>query len=884
MHLVEKKKELSSTDTSPTEDDYINTSTAEEGLEDEGVGSSPCAHAPFLPSEYHSRTEAQLLMAHSVEQQVHVELLHLLEKAEAPDYLFNDIIHWASRAREKNYSFTPRMSNRNAVINDLEKHFGMEHLRPRIQHIKLESIKETVPLATFNFKHQLMSLLTDAGIMQPENLVVNAPIECLDGTIDYSPCFEPYQAPDGMLDEVLSGSWYKDTIASMDTDNCFVCPLIFYIDKTFIDPTRGRFNLEPLNFTLAIFNRSCRAKFQYWKTLGYVPAVPDSDERNPAAGYKARNYHTLLKLLLGEVQEIHDNPSILDNIVICIGDLRRRVNVRIPIAFFVADTQGADKLCGRFVVYSDKVKRLHRTCLVAPCDATLTTEDCTWVEMDEMMEIIDEGDKEMLDSLSQQRIPEHAFRNMDFGANPHGIYGATPNDNLHGIKLGIMLHLFHLFIDDLTPLVCLELNNALKATLPYMKQGANHQYPRLYFPNGITSLKNVTAEEVVGLLFVTYLLCLTNQGRSAIGVGSKLSTGKLKLYLEAFEMLLIFNKWLSKSDGYWKLGDRRAKNKAAKSIKKIIQFITSNFERETAQNWNISKMHELMHLPKYIDMFGGPGGYDTASSEKMHIDIAKKPGRRSQKRHASFIVQSANRLVDRQILDLAYSIFLGKEEETKKTKNKAEGPEAGGSKYVLKVTVDNNGLHPKYEVKIHGYGSLFYVDLPNLIYPRLVEFIVSFFSHHEAPMPTNITCLSEYTDDERNIYRAHPSYRSNGSWNDWVWVSYMKDGREEEYASVPAKILCFLPHGIPGDDSIHAVVHPCQWQKKTVSRLVNKWKLLPDSKASYNGIPYDIVPVSSFDGHCLVIPDLVRRDGITLPNISGEVYQLHSIEKWIDEF
>ena len=37
---------------------------------------------------------------HSDEQHVNVKLLHLLEKAGAPDHLFNNIIHWAADSQE----------------------------------------------------------------------------------------------------------------------------------------------------------------------------------------------------------------------------------------------------------------------------------------------------------------------------------------------------------------------------------------------------------------------------------------------------------------------------------------------------------------------------------------------------------------------------------------------------------------------------------------------------------------------------------------------------------------------------------------------------------------------------------------------------------------
>ena len=477
-----------------------------------------------------------------MEQHVHVELLHLLDKAQAPDYPFKDIIEWASNARSLNYSFNPTISSYQAVKQDLEEHFNMQSLRPRIIQVNLEAVQQSVPVVSFDFQAMLISLFTDANLMQPCNLVINDAIVKSDGTLDTSPWFLPFKSPDGTIDEVLSALWYQLTVASMDCNNCFVCPLIFYVDKTNIDPVKSRFNLEPLNFTLAIFNRNCRSQYQFWRTLGYIPEIPESYQKNPTAGWKARNYHIMLNTLLQGLQDIHNDPKILDNFYLKIGDDHvQQVNLRIPVAYFIADTQGADKLCGRYVIYRDNINRMHRSCTCRPADATNTTQECEWVEMEEMMEVINRNNKMELEAYSQHYIPNHAFQVIDFGSNIHGIYGATPSDTLHGLKLGVMQHLMQVFVDHLTPMAMRELNKALADTLPFLKQGGNQQFPRLYFPNGITSLANVTAEESVGIVFITYMLSVTCQGRAAILKSPSMSNAILNDYQKGFEMLLVYN-------------------------------------------------------------------------------------------------------------------------------------------------------------------------------------------------------------------------------------------------------------------------------------------------------------------------------------------------------
>ena len=254
--------------------------------------------------------------------------------------------------------------------------------------------------------------------------------------------------------------------------------------------------------------------------------------KNPPRAYKERNYHLMLEHLLRDVIDIHNNPRQLDNFKLRIGNKWKFVNLRIPVAFVISDTQGADKLCGRYVFYKENVQRLHRTCKCSPGDATNTDTKCVWVKEEEMMGVIARNDKDELAKYSQHSIPLHAFRSIDFGGNPYGIYGATPSDNLHVVKLGIMKYTLEIFLEqELKNSGKFYLNQALTNTLPHLKQGAINKFPRMYFPSGITSLGNTTAEEVLGIMFVIYLLCNTTQGRDA--VLKNLTVMRLNMFVKA---------------------------------------------------------------------------------------------------------------------------------------------------------------------------------------------------------------------------------------------------------------------------------------------------------------------------------------------------------------
>jgi len=76
-----------------SEDKVKNHNENNEDVDQECAGSVPFEHTQTTLNSIPGETRA---VTHCIEQQCQVELLQILEKAEAPDYLFNDITEWAS--------------------------------------------------------------------------------------------------------------------------------------------------------------------------------------------------------------------------------------------------------------------------------------------------------------------------------------------------------------------------------------------------------------------------------------------------------------------------------------------------------------------------------------------------------------------------------------------------------------------------------------------------------------------------------------------------------------------------------------------------------------------------------------------------------------------
>jgi hypothetical protein len=147
----------------------------------------------------------------------------------------------------------------------------------------------------------------------------------------------------------------------------------------------------------------------------------------------------------------------------------------------------------------------------------------------------------------------------------------------------------------------------------------------MYFPDGMTSLLQLTGEEHVGVLFINYVLAITRQGRSALRRSETMAPARINAFVEVFEKLLMLNAWMTSNRGFWQKGDATHKSAASQAIKDVMKYITEIFHRAAGQGWNLSKLHELLHATRFIDLFGAPLNYDSGPCERLHKDFAKQP-------------------------------------------------------------------------------------------------------------------------------------------------------------------------------------------------------------------------------------------------------------------
>jgi len=92
--------------------------------------------------------------------------------------------------------------------------------------------------------------------------------------------------------------------------------VILYCDKTGTDVNQ-RVGLEPLSFTLTIFNRECQYRSEAWHVLGYVP-----DLEMKFCAYKAKQRLGVM----GKGRPCHNYYTCLEQILQSYKDFQEKMN------------------------------------------------------------------------------------------------------------------------------------------------------------------------------------------------------------------------------------------------------------------------------------------------------------------------------------------------------------------------------------------------------------------------------------------------------------------------------------------------------------------------------------------------------------------------------
>ncbi len=743
--------------------------------------------------------------------------------------------------------------------------------------------RDVAVMFRYDFLLQMMDLLSDAAIFgNLDNLDVNNNGSNPD-------CFGKFFRPDGGVYEVNSGSWYQHAYDNLITDpqNELLVPLIFYVDKTGTDSLQ-RHGVEPFMFTTSLINLKQRQSTRSWRVLCYVPELKGKSSAQSKVdnarlfGKHQRDYHKVLEKSLESLVMVQNNVV---RAWVRLGDQLKLVRLFFPVAMIVNDGKSADMLCNRYGAYQ-RCGRISRACDASPNTCSSNYYACTYlmqanVDREQALALglaaEEEPPQEItrqyhnVGSASESRMRQdmatknlhaiaahavrNAFRNVCFGGDPRGIYGATPTDLMHAFNEGILKYCMKNIFEKIPPSRKARLDDVVDNVFRKQRSSLRRVFPRTNFVKGFSNLTLITASEWVGVCFTTFILTMLEQGQAILlpilnGVGEgeeyvdapdsedcstdddsdedelanesgKATKSPKRLPCTLLELqqllqaLLCFHAW-AKCTKTFDCSPRGVAN-MKHAIKVMLDQIKLYLPRVTGMGWNIQKFHDITHLPDDIVRFGSPQNTDAGSGERSLKYFAKLVASTSQKREGKFDAQVASRLHERSTISRAKRITDPLNEwESPKSQDVDDAEPVDDDQESAIIQTDFSSKKSRYAILFDELGTFHGTKWNGKdkasghmeVHPLVVQWFKS-----NGKFTSPVHCWTEYKRDG-NQFRAHPNFRSDGPWYDWVNILFDMEGNDDDSSSVsaagsffPAKILCFYNN--PDNGNICALVHTC---------------------------------------------------------------------------
>ena len=883
------------------EDDFINQDFEEHANNDllEGTTKTPLSKTSAgTYSESAHESALRFGIRYNTAQFYETKLLKLLNDANAPHFLYKEIVEWARAAHGNKYQFDPKRSSRNAQVKYLEKWLEMQKSRPLQIPTSLPGpVAQTVHTTCFNFTNQLHSLVSDHALFgKLENLDLN----------NNDP-FAKYTAPNNLLSTINSGRWYHDAYEKecKNPSTDFLMPIIMACDETHLQKG-SKASSWPLLFTTSILNQKIRNLPIAWRTLGYINDLSliqsAAEDKNNSTEKKAERLHAIFKTILASLIEAQ-KPGALDNIPIRFGNVTKVVDLKVPVLFIIGDMQGGDKICTTACHYSNKMNRLCRKCNVRGRDSGNPLVRCKRISMEKMSQFVNDDDQVTLDRYNQYNV-HNAWFDVSYGGCKYGIFSAAcPIEPLHSLENGIIsVCLLLLFNDEMKGTQKGELDAIVRGLtrLPrqrFSRAGTQPDMPRLLWKDGITSLTDLSAKYRVGIMFTIVVVSLQDEGIIFFTDVFK-SAQRLNDMRQVFQMLLTYWVWL-KRDTYWKRFNRDAKEGARQAIQVMLVELMRLWPRTRGQGWELAKIHEQLHVPDDIERNGAPQGSNTGPTEHNHIRLVKRPAKGTQQRAEVFDQQLGQRVSDSYIVDMAYQRMT--------TTFDCSLPSFPESE-VIQTELSSQGTNEWVSIEVRtNQPATFHFDprsgREDNFCPAMIEFLQAYYREYQPPGsgpefpggPSVFPGVHLGTEYKRTgtIFRGHADYRHEGPWYDWVMLRWEREDNKpyaqppdcqagygddkstaQDYLYAPGQILGFVKS--PSHDGVQVVVSTCEFSHTQGSVFSTKWK---QSYVHYTGnrrsCRIEIVDVDSIVRHCLMVPHDANK---------SSYHEIWCQELWGDQF
>jgi hypothetical protein len=539
------------------------------------------------------------------------------------------------------------------------------------------------------------------------------------------------------------------------------------------------------------------------------------------------------------------------------------------VPFIKCDTEEADTLCGKYRNRSKGVAQICRYCYCPTSESDDPLANYKKKTVTKIQKLIDKNDYKGLKNISQQLL-ENACYKLRFGQHDDtGVHGGTPLEMLHALLLGIFKYIRDEFFHQVGDSKQLPDIEALIAEIGalFSRQSSRNK-PKTKFGTGIKGGKKM-AKEYTGILLLLLLLFRSAKGKQLLlklqkkkgAEEKKFTPTNMTDWVMMLETMLEWEEWL-KSDEMKKVHVMRSKQKH----RYIMYLIKKVMSRTKGMGLKIAKFHCIMHLADDIMNFGVPMEVDTGSNESGHKPT-KTAAKLTQRNKATFDIQTATRLDEMHLLDLAmeemegrpvWNYYHGSQHTVPIVGKKEDAPPTiGGSQY--RIFVENGEYNCSTVRQIGGMSNEFMLE------NTLMDFVVGL--KEAVAEHIDEVLVASLHERKGQKFRSSPSYRGS-VWRDWALVDW------SDYGVLPNKLWGFvdllalpaksgikyggLSNLAPG---IYAIVENGNWRGEEYdSELVRE--ILLDCELNPDGSVLDLTFFLA-DVEAIVSPAMV------VPNIGG---------------
>lgn len=318
--------------------------------------------------------------------------------------------------------------------------------------------------------------------------------------------------------EIHTGdSWVPALTQQCGTNGVFMpVALVLFGDKSHMD-LHGLLSVEPVSFTLSLFNRSARNLPHFWRLLGYIPNLSAGmGEANcTLASDKVQNLHHCLSFVFKSLRDIHRRGGIRTTV------MGRNVHIKVWVHLIIGDMEGNNKWLGHYPGNNIGIKRPYRDCHCSFSDLGRAMPNCIYSTIEGMNEahvLLQQDQRAGLERFkSMSRYPiVNALLQLDLPLSDHfhGPFHMTPPELLHTSGAGLIMYIFQVMAESLGGgIICNKVDQQHVTVTKALRRQSERDTPRGSMRNGVVDGTKCQASERRGNLFSVACIAHTTNGK-----------------------------------------------------------------------------------------------------------------------------------------------------------------------------------------------------------------------------------------------------------------------------------------------------------------------------------------------------------------------------------